>query len=239
MEFRTEIVRCPKCGGRNRIRVGPSDLQPICGRCRSPLESGAAKHTSEGIDDITDIDQFLVELMKRGSWSRIPEAILRQIVDNAQGDIEKVKRFRYVSDLHNYVEDHYLSILERHSDPKLALAMFSVHLERLAASSALAVPELPDRSEEQTMAIGTADIAYLSSILCNPLMLPSYVGLAHFYIAMGSRDLAAAVCREYEAAEQELLNSCDSDLDFYNRAMKDDIRDVRKSMEEAKKELGI
>jgi hypothetical protein len=191
------------------------------------------------IDDITDIDELFVALMKRKHWSRIPKGILRQIFDNANGDIEKVQRFRFVSEIHHCVDNNFIPLLEDNSNPSIALALFSVTLERLAAQAAQSVPALPDGSREQDMAIGTAESAYISSILCNPLMLPSYVGLACCYMVLGSSDRAAQVCRDYDAAEQKLLSSDDNDLSYYDQAMKSDISEIRKMVDQVKAEVGI
>ena len=195
--------------------------------------------TRKKIEDITDIDELFVALTKRQHWSRIPYGILRQIFDNADGDIEKVQRFRFVSELHHCVDNNFIPLLKDNSEPKMALALFSVTLERLAAQAAQSVPELPDGSREQDMAIGTAEIAYMSSILCNPLMLPSYGGLAWFYMVLGSTDRAGEVCREYDAAEQKLLSSDDSELGYYDQAMKSDTSEMRKMVDQVKAEVGI
>ena len=191
------------------------------------------------IDDITDIEELFVALTKRKHWNRIPNVILRQIFDNAQGDIEKVQRFRFVSELHHCVDNNFVPLLEDNSDPRMVLALFSMTLERLAAQAAQSVPELPDGSREQDMAIGTAEVAYMSSIVCNPLMLPSYGGLACFYMVLGSTDRAAKVCRDYDAAEQQLLSSDDSDLGYYDQAMKSETSEMRKMVDQVKAELGI
>jgi len=191
------------------------------------------------IENITDIDELFIALTKRKHWNRIPNAILRQIFDNAQGDIEKVQRFRFVSELHHCVNKNFVPLSEDNSDPRMVLALFSVTLERLAAQAAQSVSDLSDSSREQNMAIGTAEIAYMSSILCNPLTLPSYGGLAWFYMLLGSRDRAAEVCRDYVAAEQKLLSSDDSDLGYYDQAMKSNTSEIRKIVDQVKAELGI
>lgn len=50
----TSIVRCPKCGTKNRIddRVA-ADKQPVCGRCGTKLWTGAASDSSHPIE-LTD-----------------------------------------------------------------------------------------------------------------------------------------------------------------------------------------
>lgn len=191
------------------------------------------------IEDIKDIDELFVALTKRKHWKHIPDVILRQIFDNAQGDIEKVQKFRSVSELHHCVDNNFVPLLQRNSNPRMVLALFSVTLERLAAQTAQSVLELPDGSREQTMAIETTKIAYMSSILCNPIMLPSYGGLAWFYMILGSTDRAVEACRSYDAAEQKLLSSDDRDLGYYDQAMKSYTSKMRKIVDQVKTELGI
>lgn len=195
--------------------------------------------TRKKIEDITDIEELFAALTKRKYWSRIPHRILRQIFINAAGDIKKVQRFRFVSELHHCVANNFIPILKDNSDPKMALALFSVTLERLGARSAQSVPELPDGSREQDTAIRSAEIAYMSSLLCNPLMLPSYGGLAWFYILLGSTGRAADVCRDYDAAEQKLLSSDDADLGYYDQAMKSGASEMRKMVDQVKAKVGI
>ena len=89
------------------------------------------------------------------------------------------------------------------------------------------------------MAIETTETAYMSSILCNPLMLPSYAGLALFYMYLGSFDRAAQLCRDYDAAEQRLLSSNMNDLNYYDQEIKSNISTFREWIELAKTELDI
>ena len=35
------IVTCPNCGAKNRVDETRGDLQPVCGRCKTPLRIGA------------------------------------------------------------------------------------------------------------------------------------------------------------------------------------------------------
>jgi thioredoxin 2 len=37
----SEIVSCPRCGGKNRLKSG-HEGEPICGRCKTPLKGAAA-----------------------------------------------------------------------------------------------------------------------------------------------------------------------------------------------------
>ncbi len=46
------IVRCPNCGAKNRIPPSRKDRQPICGKCRTPLQpaAGFTEHPVEVSD---------------------------------------------------------------------------------------------------------------------------------------------------------------------------------------------
>jgi len=191
------------------------------------------------IEDITDIDELFLALTKRKYWSCMPHGILRQIFDNANGDVEKVQRFRFVSERHHCVENNFIPLLEGEYDPEITISLFSVTLERLAAQAAQSVPELPERSWKRDIAIETAETAYMASILCNPLMLGSYAGLALFYMFLGSFDRAAQVCRDYDAAEQRLLSSDMNDLNHYDQGTKSNVSTFREWIELVKIKLGI
>jgi thioredoxin len=48
------IVTCPNCGAKNRVDETRSDLQPVCGRCKTPLAAGAASQADGHPHEITD-----------------------------------------------------------------------------------------------------------------------------------------------------------------------------------------
>jgi thioredoxin len=49
------IVTCPNCGAKNRIDERANQLQPVCGRCKTPLSIGPAQTSSHPVK-ITDAD---------------------------------------------------------------------------------------------------------------------------------------------------------------------------------------
>jgi thioredoxin len=49
------IVTCPNCGAKNRIDERANQLQPVCGRCKTPLSIGSAQASNTPIK-ITDAD---------------------------------------------------------------------------------------------------------------------------------------------------------------------------------------
>jgi hypothetical protein len=189
------------------------------------------------IENIKDIEELFTKLTKRKHWKHIPDFILRKIFDNAEDDIEKIQRFRFISEMCHCVEKNFVPIVKENSDPEIILCLFSVTLERLAAQSALSIPKLLDRSKDQDIAIGVAEIAYMSSILCNPFMLPSYGGLACFYMLLGSRQRAAEICQEYDIVEEKLIRS--NKLNYYDQATKLNVSITRQTIDEIKTELKI
>jgi thioredoxin len=47
------IVTCPNCGAKNRVDETRADLQPVCGRCKTPLNVGASASNGHPIE-LTD-----------------------------------------------------------------------------------------------------------------------------------------------------------------------------------------
>jgi thioredoxin 2 len=55
------IVVCPKCGQKNRVDDRASHLQPVCGRCRTPLDVSHPADSGKPIEvtDATFTDKVL------------------------------------------------------------------------------------------------------------------------------------------------------------------------------------
>jgi thioredoxin 2 len=53
MENNSMIITCPKCGVKNRVPVLKKDDKPVCGKCRTPLSSGASSGKPIDITDNT------------------------------------------------------------------------------------------------------------------------------------------------------------------------------------------
>jgi thioredoxin len=47
------IVTCPNCGAKNRVDETRGDLQPVCGRCKTPLTVGPSASNGHPIE-LTD-----------------------------------------------------------------------------------------------------------------------------------------------------------------------------------------
>ena len=55
------IVACPNCGQKNRVDERPSHLQPVCGKCRTPLDASRVADDGKPIEvtDATFAEQVL------------------------------------------------------------------------------------------------------------------------------------------------------------------------------------
>ena len=188
------------------------------------------------IDDIGDVDELFRIMTKRKHWKHIRPEILRRIFDNAKGDITRIQRFRYVSELHHCVANNFIEI-SKDDNTEMAVAFFAVTLERLAAGIAQQIEGFAEKSEQQNLAIGSVEIAYMSSILCNPLVLPSYAGLAFFYSMIGNKKRALETFKEYDQAEQNLMQTDDKALSYYDKALKEKLPEMRKQLFELRTEL--
>ncbi len=189
------------------------------------------------IDEISDVEELFQLMTKRKHWKHIKPEILRRIFDNAKGDVIKIQRFRYVSELHHCVENNFIEI-SKDDNIEMAIAYFAVTLERLAAGIAQQIESFPENSEQQNLAIGSAEMAYMSSVLCNPLLLPSYAGLAFFYAMIGDTKRANETFEEYDQAERMLLQINDNALSYYDKVLKEKIPEMRRQITDLKYEIG-
>ena len=61
----TTIVTCPKCGAKNRVDDTRSDVRPVCGKCKTPLDNAAASSSDGHPREVTDAT-FERELQSAG-----------------------------------------------------------------------------------------------------------------------------------------------------------------------------
>jgi thioredoxin 2 len=59
------IVTCPTCGAKNRVDPSRSDLRPVCGRCKTPLDAGTGTADAGHPVELTDAT-FARELQAAG-----------------------------------------------------------------------------------------------------------------------------------------------------------------------------
>jgi hypothetical protein len=162
------------------------------------------------------------------------------LIDNANGDVLKISRFVFVSEYFDCVKNNYVELSGIWKDPRMALSAFGSTLVGLAGDIIQHLGDVSQGSARQSQSIGLVELAFLSALLCDPFLLPAYKGLASFYNAMGKKELAAGICRQYDETEEKLLGTHDRDiLDYREARYKPVAAATRKEMDRLKAELGL
>jgi hypothetical protein len=209
-------------------------------RRRIAREWNTALFGSDRLFNITDSAELLRSLGERKFWSSIRADVLRRLIDNANGDVLKISRFVFVSEYFDCVKNNYVELSGIWKDPRMALSAFGSTLVGLAGDIIQHLGDVSQGSARQSQSIGLVELAFLSALLCDPFLLPAYKGLASFYNAMGKKELAAGICRQYDETEEKLLGTHDRDiLDYREARYKPVAAATRKEMDRLKAELGL
>lgn len=195
---------------------------------------------SEKLFNMHDRTEILRALASRKDWDHIRAEVLRALVDGAGGDVIRISRFVFVSEYFDCVRNNYVELAKIWEDPRLALSAFGATLVGLAGDIIQHMSDMPEGSGRLTQATSLVEMAFHSALLMDQYMFSAYRGLASFYLATGKKDLAAKVCRQYDAAEQELLKSSDEYARLYrDTKYKPVATTLRAEMSRLKAELGI
>jgi len=171
---------------------------------------------------------FIGGLGRRKFWRRIDSSILFCVARNAAGEMELLRNFVFVSERFRLVESNFAR-LANSPDPLFGsqLSGFALTLYRLG--SALCKQRISARSEEQAKsAVMFADMAFTSAVLCDPLFLEAYAGMAFLYggeYGTLNRQVALEWCQKYKEAERRLLATPDEQLNPFQQAAKRGIED--------------
>lgn len=171
-----------------------------------------------------DIDELFVELTHRKHWKEIDPNIIKSIFNNAMseevkaiidGNVGAIKAFIFISELHNTVANNFVKIAKDEGSTENKVSLFSLTLYRLG-SDIFKAGFSAKNDEEVDSCVFTADMAFSSSILCDPFELSSYAGIAFLYSSYGmNKEAALEWCRKYKEAEDKLLNTPDETLNSY------------------------
>jgi hypothetical protein len=195
---------------------------------------------SDRLFNITDVEELLRSLGERKFWSSIRPEVLRMLIGNANGDVLKISRFVFVSEYYDCVRNNFVELAKIWEDPRLALSAFGATLVGLAGDIIQHLGDLSQGSDAQSQAIGLVEIAYLSALICDPFLLPAYKGLASFYLVVGKKEQAAAMCRQYDATEEKLLQTEDPEIFLYREVRyKPLAAATRKEVDRLKAQLGL
>src|SRR4030042_1199542 len=125
------------------------------------------------------LDQLYQEVIKRKHWKNIDPNIIKTIFENAKGDVDEIKKFILISELHNTVGNNFVKLVKC-VDVPFVLSMFAFILYQLGSDLLKALPLVGD--EDKAISLATrAEMAFESSLLCDPFSMGSYVGMALLY----------------------------------------------------------
>lgn len=167
-------------------------------------------------------DLLFQEIIKRKHWKDIDPEIIKNIFNNAKGDIEAIKRFIFISELYSTVENNFVQ-LANGTPKEYLLSTFALTLYKLGSD--LAKSLLSAKTDGEFGALGMrAELAFTSSILCDLFFLESYVGMASLYSEI-DKGVALEWCDKYKEAEGKLLNTPDEELNISQLSHKKDLLD--------------
>ena len=173
---------------------------------------------------------FVVALSQRRNWSKIDIQILYRIVDNSEGQMELLQNFAYISEETKLIEEFVALCAKPETIFGTHERQFSLTLYQFGSNSCKQIGEaLSKDSEDATGMIRRslrgvsmmADCAFTSSILCDPLSLDGYAGMAILHGSLlQNKKVGIEWCEKYLEAEKRLLGMNDDELSYYLRGVK-------------------
>lgn len=195
---------------------------------------------------INNPDHLFAHLIQRKHWKEMNPDIIKQIFKNSQSNIFDhpnegigvLKHFIFISEEYNLVENSYIKISkEQSSDLGWILGLFSSTLYRLGSELGKSCCFAKTPADAESFGIA-ADMAFMSSILCNPFNLTSYYGMVVLHgMTFRHKDVGLEFCMKYKRVEGELLNTPDNELTAFQLAEKHNINLGSKQRQQEIKEL--
>ncbi len=176
-----------------------------------------------------NFDKLFKEIVERKYWENIDVDIIKAIFKKANEDSERIKCMVYISEFSNVLQDNFLEISKmKESGNNYRLSLFSMTLYRLGASyhekimSAAVSSETDELFEKEWhLWAPLADMAYMSSILCDEFELSAYHGMAFLYSFQDNGKVSLNFCEQYKAMEGKILDTPDEHLNYIQKATKD------------------
>jgi len=166
------------------------------------------------------LDDLFQELIQHKYWKKINPDIIKSIFNNAKGDVDAVKRFISISELHNSVANNFVK-LANEEPREIAMWSFAITLYRLG-SELLKHGSSAETHEEVKFFGVQAEAAFMSSILCDSFCLESYFGIACLFAPI-NKDVSLEWCAKYKEAEDKLLNTPNEELNTGQLAEKNNL----------------
>ena len=164
---------------------------------------------------------FVAELSRRKFWRDIGKHLLNDIARNADGDMELLRNFVFVSEHYELVGKNFVRFAtDQDKTLGTPVSGFALTLYRLGSTLCKQSVYIGD-PEQQEFALMTADMAFTSAVLCDPLFLAGYMGMAFLYGNISfNKKVALEWCQKYKDAEETLLRTPDERLSLAQRSWK-------------------
>lgn len=164
---------------------------------------------------------FIAQLSHRKFWRDMDAQLLYDIGQNTDGVMELLRNFVFVSEHYGLVANSFVKLAQSpeslYGSP---LSSFALTLRHLGSSLCSQIEFIRDPNQQKFTCI-SADMAFTSAILCDPLELNAYAGMAFLY---GDIRLNKAVslewCQKYKDSEDALLAMPDEKLTPYQKSAK-------------------
>lgn len=173
---------------------------------------------------------FIAQLSRRKFWRSMEPQLLRDIAQHADGEMELLRNFVFVSEQYGLVSNNFVNLAQNpESSFGSPLSAFALTLYRLGSTlykQSLSISDL----EQRGFALLSADMAFTSAILCDPLQLGAYAGMAFLYGEININEpVALDWCQKYREAEDALLATPNEKLTPVQQSAKQMIQDPTES----------
>jgi hypothetical protein len=180
--------------------------------------------------------EFISQLCRRKFWRDMDASLLGDIARHADGQMELLRTFVFVSEQYRLVSNNFVRIAQDPvGDSGSILSWFALTLGRLGSALCQQSPSISD-FEQRGFALLSADMAFTSAILCDAFQLQAYAGMALLYGYFNlNKPVALDWCQKYKDAEDRLLATPDEKLTTCQKSTKRLVQDpaeMRRVMEE-------
>lgn len=167
---------------------------------------------------------FTSELSRRKFWRNIDQRVLQEIGRNAEGKMELLRNFVFVSEQCQLVSNKFVSFARTPSFGS-PLLEFALSLRNTGSELCKQIISATD-TQQRKFYLLLADMAFTSAILCDPFRIEANADMALLYSQLHlNKKVVLEYCQKYKLAERRLLNTPDEQLSPLHRSMKNLIQD--------------
>ncbi len=124
---------------------------------------------------------FINQLCRRKFWSNIDSQLLNDIARHANGEMELLRNFVFVSEKYGLVANNFVNMVQNpeamFGSPLLAFAFTLCRLGSTLCQQSFSF----DDPDQKISVLMSADMAFTSAILCDSFQLQAYAGMAFLY----------------------------------------------------------